>query len=164
MMKLKLALRRMIKKLKKYGTLRVRIILDINKVVGNHSIKDGSIRSDYCKEAVSRRYILGRSGVDMKFFDVGSRDGQLTYLLGITSNMNFDKDFYDSNLTKFTEKYEYWGVDLEKELQSGSHSKIILGDICKTSFTILHQDLIEAFDIVYSNNVFEHLENPFCAA
>ena len=32
----------------------------------------------------------------MKFFDVGSRDGQLTYLLGITSNMNFDKDFYDS--------------------------------------------------------------------
>jgi hypothetical protein len=38
---------------------------------------------NYCKEEISRRYILERPGQKMKFIDVGARDGRLDYLLGI---------------------------------------------------------------------------------
>ena len=163
-MQLLTASRRVIQQLKESSTYRVRLILDVNKLVGNHSIKIGSIKSDLCKEEVSRRFVLERPGVGMKFLDVGARDGQLTYLLGITRNMKFDKNFYDANLIVFNKKYEYFGVDLELEQLVGVQSKVILGDICKTDFMDLHKDQLGEFDVIYSNNVFEHLEDPFCAA
>lgn len=149
--------------LKELSTWRVRFILDINKQVGNHAEKTGSIKLDLCKEEVSRKYIFRRPGVGMKFLDIGAGDGKLTYLLGITRNMKFDQSFYDSNLMMFKYKYKYYGVDLE--LQPGSTEKsLLLCDICRPDFLVAHKDQIGKFDVVYSNNVFEHLEDPFCAA
>ena len=49
---------------------------------------------NYCKEEISRRYILERPGQKMKFIDVGARDGRLDYLLGIEKNMKFNYDIY----------------------------------------------------------------------
>ena len=40
----------------------------------------------------------------------------------------------------------------------------ILGNICDVQFLENHTDQIGEFDVVYSNNVFEHLYDPFCAA
>ena len=78
---------------REFSTYRVRLILDINKKVGNHALK-----------TTSRLHILGRPGFGMKFLDVGARDGELTYLLGVTTNMKFDQSFYETNLITFKEK------------------------------------------------------------
>ncbi len=150
--------------LKEFSTYRVRLILDINKRVGNHALKTTLTKFDLCKEEVSRSHILGRCGVDMKFLDVGARDGQLTYLLGVTHNMKFDRAVYESNLITFKQKYVYYGVDLEVPQLDGNQREVIVGDICKVDFMEAHTDQIGEFDVVYSNNVFEHLDDPFCAA
>ena len=81
---------------REFSTYRVRLILDINKKVGNHASKTISTKFNLCKEEVSRLHILGRSGFGMKFLDVGARDGELTYLLGVTTNMKFDQSFYET--------------------------------------------------------------------
>lgn len=157
-------LNRLFLSVKELSTYRIRLILDINKRVGNHSIKTTSNKFDLCKEEVSRLHILGRSGFGMKFLDVGARDGQLTYLLGVTTNMKFDQSFYETNLITFKEKYVYFGVDLEVAQLDADQPEVIVGDICKVDFMKDHKGQMGEFDVVYSNNVFEHLEDPFCAA
>lgn len=149
---------------REFSTYRVRLILDINKRVGNHGLKTTSTKFNLCKEEVSRFHILGRSGFGMKFLDVGARDGELTYLLGVTTNMKFDQSFYETNLIKFKEKYVYFGVDLEVAQLDADQPEVIVGDICKVDFMKDHKGQMGEFDVVYSNNVFEHLEDPFCAA
>jgi len=72
-------------------TYRVRFILDVNKQVGNHAEKTGSIKSDLCKEEVSRKYIFCRPGVGMKFLDIGARDGGL-----IVTIVPFAQRFHES--------------------------------------------------------------------
>ena len=134
--------------LKEFSTYRVRLILDINKRVGNHALKTTSTKFDLCKEEVSRSHILGRCGVDMKFLDVGARDGQLTYLLGVTHNMKFDRAVYESNQITFKQKYVYYGVDLEVPQLDGNQPEVIVGDICKVDFMEAHTDQIGEFDVV----------------
>ena len=143
------------------STYRVRLILDLNKQVGNHAEKVWSIKTDLCKEDVARTHIFGRTGVGMKFLDIGAGDGELRYLLGITRNMKFVQSFYDSNLKTFNSKYQYFGVDLESQ---DLLSPQLLGDVSSPDFLVARKDLIGEFDVVYSNNVFEHLDDPFCAA
>lgn len=155
---------RLFEGLKEFATYRVRLILDINKRVGNHAFKTTLTEFDLRKEEVSRLHILGRSGFGMKFLDVGARDGQLTYLLGVTTNMKFDQSFYETNLITFKKKYVYFGLDLKVAQLDADQPEVVVGDICKVNFMEDHKDQLGQFDVVYSNNVFEHLENPFCAA
>jgi len=130
----------------------MRIIFDNEKRVGNK----GNVSYNYslCKEELVRKYVFARQG---KFLDVGARDGFLTYLLGITSNMHRDDTLYRENKKKFDSKYEYYGMDL-----TAQGERILTGDICSLNF--IDQNLINFFDVIYSNNVFEHLKKPWLAA
>ena len=42
--------------------------------------------------------------------------------------------------------------------------EVLIGDICDTNFFEKHAGVTDSFDVVYSNNVFEHLQDPFVAA
>lgn len=50
--------------------------------------------TDLQKEELSRNYILGCPGTGLEFLDVGGKDGELTYLLGIKNNLEFDAEMY----------------------------------------------------------------------
>jgi SAM-dependent methyltransferase len=99
-------------------------------------------------------------GDNLKFLDVGARDGELTYLLGIRRNLDIDQDFYAENRTKFDRKYTYFGLDI---LPSSKH-KVLMGDVCQNDLLDGYPEFKEFFDVVYSNNVFEHFRKPWTAA
>ena len=40
---------------------------------------------------------------------------------------------------------------------------MVIGDICVNEYLTENKDFIDFFDVIYSNNVFEHLQNPFVA-
>ena len=70
-----------------------RLIIDRERSLGNFDATEIGFRIDINKEETSRQYVLSRSGSGMAFLDVGARDGQLTYLLGIRRNLEFDRIF-----------------------------------------------------------------------
>ena len=74
--------------------------------------------------------------------------------------MNFNTDFYRQNRKILDEKFSYFGLDLVPE----NNLEVIVGDICDSEFLEHRLGAIDAFDVVYSNNVFEHLHDPFTAA
>lgn len=129
------------------------IIFDFEKKLGDFN-QPATQFNFYNKEAVSRRYILERKG---KFLDVGARDGDLSYLLGIGSNLEKNSVLYRKNKKLFDEKFEYYGIDLNPT----SKDRVLVGDICSDGFGEKYKDF---FDVVYSNNVFEHLKKPWVAA
>jgi SAM-dependent methyltransferase len=139
---------------------RPRLIVDTGRRVGNHRSNGITVPTSYCKEEISRKYILERLGEEMKFIDVGARDGRLDYLLGIEKNMNFDADMYIRNRQVFDSKYSYYGLDVFPE----DNVEVLIGDICDPNFIEKHIGVLDSFDVVYSNNVFEHLQDPFVAA
>jgi SAM-dependent methyltransferase len=108
------------------------------------------------KEEVARDAVFGLPGNGLRFLDVGAGDRELRYLLGIRANLELDEALYASNRTRFDAKFSYVAHDLE----SGD----ITGDICAQSFPDDHANLVNYFDVVYSNNVFEHLRRPWVAA
>jgi SAM-dependent methyltransferase len=112
------------------------------------------------KEEVARSYILERAGESMRFLDVGGGDGKLEYLLGIRENLDYDARLYDANRSIFDRKYRYSCLDIGGAPEPGK----IVADICDEHFAGRHQDLSASFDVVYSNNVFEHLRRPWIAA
>ena len=136
------------------------LIFDRERRLGDFSLIPSGYQSDLNKEDISRDFILGRDGKDMHFLDVGARDGALTYLLGMKENLVFDQVFYNKNRLAFDHRYLYYGMDLEP----ADDLKIIAGDICNTSFADEHTPFCNFFDVIYSNNVFEHLERPWIAA
>jgi SAM-dependent methyltransferase len=93
------------------------------------------------REQISRDIIFANSGL---FLDVGGGDGELRYLLGINKG-KFSKRRYNKNRIMFDRLYEYHVTDLEN-------------DICSPDFKAERQ-----YDVIYSNNVFEHLYQPFQA-
>lgn len=135
-----------------------RLIVDTNARLGKRGRAPG-YRTDIVKEELSRRFVLERSGSKMRFLDVGGRDGKLTYLLGIHGNLDFDQAFYDENRLAFNKKYEYFSVDLHP-----AGPRVLAGDICSEHYLEVHGGHIGFFDVVYSNNVFEHLAMPWVAA
>jgi SAM-dependent methyltransferase len=139
---------------------RPRLILDTSRRVGNHRASGKMVPVNYCKEEISRKYIFERPGQKMKFIDVGARDGRLDYLLGIEQNMNFNSDLYVRNRQVFDSKYSYFGLDVFPE----DNIEVLIGDICDPNFFEKHAGVTDSFDVVYSNNVFEHLQDPFVAA
>ena len=139
---------------------RPRLILDTSRRIGNHRVSGEMVSLNYCKEEISRKYILERPGQKMKFIDVGARDGRLDYLLGIEKNMKFNSDMYVRNRQVFDSKYSYYGLDVCPK----DNVEVLIGDICDPNFFEKHADVTGLFDVVYSNNVFEHLQDPFVAA
>lgn len=139
---------------------KTRFIIDRERKLGNFELKSSDYRTDLNKEEVARRHILERDGAGMAFLDVGARDGQLTYLLGIKGNLDFDSEFYQSNLEIFQHKYDYFGMDLHPSDQA----RVLSGDACSREFLAANQNYVEFFDVIYSNNVFEHFERPWIAA
>lgn len=136
------------------------MILDTGRRVGKHGASGDMVRTNYCKEDISRRYILNRPGQELNFLDIGSGNGRLDYLLGTKRNLAFELDFYNHNKMAFDAKYSYYGLDVA----SSENINVLVGDICDPKFLAQHITFRESFDVVYSNNVFEHLYDPFSAA
>ena len=138
--------------------LNIRIIWDFEKKIGDFNIKKVGYNVGLQKEEISRRYILNKKGLRLKFLDVGSRNSKLEYLLGIKNNLYFDKALYDTNYKLFYSKYEYFGLDVQNP---ENIENVIIQDICDKNFTEKYND---CYDVIYSNNVFEHLKKPWVAA
>ena len=114
---------------------RPRVILDCFSRLGNFEHSDVGYRTYIYKEQLSRDYVLAHTGTNLKFLDMGGKDGELTYLLGIHQNLAFEQDFYDSNKSRFDNKYEYFGVDLHP-----AGTNVLTGDICSRVFFENYQD------------------------
>src|SRR6476620_4259146 len=90
-----------------------RLVVDRNRRLGQRSRSAVEYDVGARKEEVAREHILSRPGDNLRFLDLGARDGKLEYLLGIRENLDFDRGFYEENLRAFRAKYGYWGMDLE---------------------------------------------------
>jgi SAM-dependent methyltransferase len=144
------------------GRLRsTRLILDSSRRLGDFSRSDVGYETGLCKEDVARRHLFDLAGENLRFLDVGARDGRLDYLLGIRTNLDFDPEFYAENLARFRHKFEYWGLDLLSEADDES---VVIGDVCSPELLEQQPNFVEHFDAIYSNNVFEHLRRPWVAA
>lgn len=142
------------------GVRRTRIIVDREFVPNELGRTNVGYDTLLRKEALAREYIFSRPGEQLNFLDVGGGDGELTYLLGITENLRFDKQMYEANRARFAEKYRYYGVDLA----TGENPRMLSGDVCDERFSDTYSQFRGFFDVVYSNNVFEHLRRPWIAA
>lgn len=143
---------------------RPRLLLDSAIAVGKPGAARASYPVDLDKEALSRRYILDEMparfpGSKLRFLDVGGRDGELTYLLGGVGPLQSSAQVREINKRKFDALYDYYCVDL---IPAGAN--VLHGDICDSAFLETYRDFISSFDVVYSNNVFEHLARPWIAA
>jgi SAM-dependent methyltransferase len=149
-------------RLKGVGPLRrLRLIVDRSLTVGDFS-RRCAYQTGLDKERLSRHAILGRksgNGAKMRFLDVGGRDGKLSYLLGNIGPLDFDAETYAGNRQKFDSLYDYFGVDLRP-----AGENVLVGDLCDPGFIAAHAEFAGAFDVIYSNNVFEHLRKPWIAA
>ena len=142
---------------------RWRFVLDRPLVVGARS-GASSYRTDIDKESLSRDYVLNwmparNPGRRLRFLDVGGRDGELTYLLAAKGPLDFDENTRARNKRTFDALYDYFGIDL---VPAGPN--ILHGDICDRAFLETYADFVGSFDVIYSNNVFEHLARPWVAA
>ena len=144
------------------GRLRkLRLIVDDEKRLGRFGASTGTLPLlAASKEETARSYVFAERGDGLNFLDVGARDGALTYLLGISGNLDYSESAYRANLERFRGKYNYYGMDLKSE---GSPN-VLIGDICAADYVPEHAAFAGFFDVVYSNNVFEHLRRPWIAA
>lgn len=140
---------------------RPRLIVDRGRRLGDFSIAEIAYDTSVEKEEAARQLIFGLPGEGLTFLDVGARDARLDYLLGIRRNLEFDNELYERNLATFRDKFRYYGVDLDPT--PGSNN-VLVGDICSESFVDEQAQFIDFFNVVYSNNVFEHLRHPWIAA
>ena len=85
-----------------------------------------------------KKYSSLNKGKKMTFLDVGGRAGEFRHIAS---------------------DYEYFILELDKNEEDIPGINFIQGDICSCS-----EIDDESFDIVFSNNVFEHLEKPWDAA
>jgi SAM-dependent methyltransferase len=143
--------------------LPTRIIVDRERRFGSTAGKTVAYEYGLAKEEVARRLILERRSGDatrMRFLDIGAGEGGLEYLLSIDRNLTFlPAATAAANRQAFDELYEYNGLELETQ-----HAGFIGADICSSTFHVDHAELGATFDVVYSNNVFEHLRRPWLAA
>jgi hypothetical protein len=97
-------------------------------------------------------------GKKLFFLDVGGRDGELDYLMSDKGNFETDERMRASNRVKFEQMYGYYGLDIEP-----AGENVLFGDICSLDFQAKYPEKMEFFDVIYSDNVFEHLEKPWIA-
>jgi SAM-dependent methyltransferase len=136
-------------------------IVDGERQLGEFSNTNVEYDTTLRKEEVARQHVFDRPGADLAFLDVGARDGRLEYLLGIRQNLEFDAEMYEANIERFRVKYRYYGLDLEP---AGDAENVISGDICADDFLRGVPGYEAFFDVIYSNNVFEHLRRPWVAS
>jgi SAM-dependent methyltransferase len=139
---------------------RVRFIADRERKLGRFDLVDTCYRTDYVKEEISRQYVFAHPGEVLNFLDVGARDGALTYLLGIRKDLVFDEQFYREQLAAFRAKYQYFGMDL----LPADDAQVLSGDACAPDYLERNPAFLGKFDVIYSNNVFEHFQRPWIAA
>lgn len=138
----------------------MRIVVERGLVLGDFSAREIAYDVSLAKEEVAREHIFSLPGEGLTFLDVGARDGRLDYLLGIHRNLDFDPAMYERNLAAFRRKFRYYGVDLEPT----DDAQVLVGDVCSESFADDFPSFRDFFDVIYSNNVFEHLRRPWIAA
>jgi len=138
----------------------VRVVVERGLKLGDFSAHEVAYDVSLNKEEISREHIFALPGDGLTFLDVGARDGRLDYLLGIQKNLDFDAGMYERNLAAFRRKFRYYGVDLEPE----DDEHVLVGDVCSETFTEGLPQFWDFFDVIYSNNVFEHLRRPWIAA
>jgi len=112
--------------LRKLLQYRIRVIVDINRKVGRNSPNGISYNCSLNKEQICRDFVFNQAGNNLRFLDVGARDGKLSYLLGISKNLSFNKKLYSTNRERFYSKYQYWGLDIEPN----ETDNVLVGDIC----------------------------------
>jgi SAM-dependent methyltransferase len=137
------------------------LIVDRGRRLGDFDRTDVAYDTSLVKEQVARDFLFSLPGEGLSFLDVGARDGRLDYLLGIHRNLEIDGDLYRRNRARFDAKFRYYGLDLAPDTPD---ENVLGGDICADDFLGLHADRRGFFDVVYSNNVFEHLRRPWVAA
>ena len=150
-----------------YKKIRFNIILDKNLILPHDKIKNKKIKYKfYSKEILARKIIFKENQTKkLNFLDVGGDDGELTYLLKYYKNFELNSE-YKMDLQKFNKKYDYYFQDIINPNSSTSSTKnknFILGDICSKNFIEENLEFTEYFDVIYSNNVFEHLKKPWIA-
>ena len=133
----------------------MRLILDRHRRLGDFTKTTVSYDTSIRKEEAAREIVLARQG---RFLDIGAGDGDLMYLLGIEANFETEPGMLDRNRAEFDRRYSYHALDLEP--RAGATA----GDICSDNLLDELDDWAASFDVVYSNNVFEHLRRPWVAA
>jgi SAM-dependent methyltransferase len=89
------------------------------------------------------------------FLDVGGRDGRLKYLLGMSEG-RYDANRYKKLRRWFGERFDYYGCDLIPQSEN-----VLAGDICRDDYLDDKPGYVNFFEVIYSNNVFEHLARPW---
>ena len=138
----------------------IRFIVDTHPRLNHPALKPPEVNTSINKEEASRAVLFDPKTSGGRFFELGSGDGELAYLLGIRGNFNYDSALHAENLARFRSKFDYLGLDLKDD----PVKKVIGGDICSPSFASEHPELVGQCAVVYSNNVFEHLREPWLAA
>lgn len=136
-----------------------KLIFDLEIKLGDFRKHKVSYKNNLLKEELSRQYIFKQKGRNLNFLEIGAAEGKLEYLLGTKRNLEYDSSFYRENLSRFTDKFSYFGLDI-KPLSKN----VIKADICDEDLMRKNKNFDSFFDVIYSNNVFEHLSNPFVAA
>ena len=152
-----------------YRKIKFNIIFDNNLVLPKDKIRNKKINYKfYSKEILVRNIILNQDQKIKKnnFLDIGGRDGLKTYLLKYYKNFKINKN-YSKDLETFNNLYNYYYSDIatapHSSPQTQEKSKFILGDICLENFLNENSKYNNYFDVIYSNNVFEHLRRPWIA-
>ena len=146
--------------LKQFYNLRLKVIFDLNIRLPREKIINKNINYKfYSKDILSRNFVINKkSYIKLNFLDLGGRAGDLPYLLkyhkNFENNLNYLKD-----KDKFFSIYNYFATDIN--LKKGSN--LVEGDICDEKYLNKNHSFVDHFDLIYSNNVFEHLKKPWIA-
>jgi SAM-dependent methyltransferase len=155
-------LNRSICTLKRFFKLRLKIIFDLNISLPREKIINRTINYKfYSKDILCRNFILGKKSFKkLNFLDLGGKDRALPYLLRY--HKNFENNLnYLSDKNKFFRIYNYFCTDIN--LNRKNDNNFFEDNICNENYLKKRPKFINHFDIIYSNNVFEHLKKPWIA-
>ncbi len=149
-----------------YLKIKFRIIFDKNLTLPIHTIKNKRVNYKFYSKEILVRSILLKENQSKKlnFLDVGGNDGGQKYLLKYHKNFKYNKN-YEKDRETFDKQYDYYFQDIASPPSTDSikNKNFILGDICSKNFLQENLKFTKYFDVIYSNNVFEHLKKPWIA-
>ena len=149
-----------------YRIIKFRIIFDKNLTLPGTKIQNKRVNYKFYSKEILVRSILLKENQSKKlnFLDVGGGDGGQTYLLRYYKNFEYNKN-YEKDREIFEKQYNYFFQDIASPSSTDStiNKNFILGDICSKNFLQENLKFTEYFDVIYSNNVFEHLKKPWIA-
>ncbi len=144
-----------------YKKLKFSIIFDKNLILPEEKIIEKKTNYKfYSKEILVRNFLFKKNNSNkLNFLDMGGRDGAHSYILKYDKNFKINRNF-EKDKEKFENNYNYYYSDIKPLTEK---SNCITGDICDEKFLSNKAELMNSFDIIYSNNVFEHLKKPWIA-